>query len=43
MLKDIDKYWKDGVNRYKKPDIDEKKLSEAKKILKYAEKEILKI
>jgi trimethylamine:corrinoid methyltransferase-like protein len=39
MLNEIDAYWKDAVKRYKKPDIDEKRLNEARKVLKAAEAE----
>lgn len=40
MMKRIDAYWKDAVRRYKQPDVDQKRLQEAKKILKAAKDEM---
>jgi trimethylamine--corrinoid protein Co-methyltransferase len=40
MLDEIDRYWKDAVARYRKPDLDEKKLSEAREVLKAVEREM---
>jgi trimethylamine:corrinoid methyltransferase-like protein len=40
MLDEINHYWQDAVARYERPAIDEKKLQEARKILKAAEKEM---
>lgn len=40
MLERIDDYWKDAVRRYQRPEIDEKRLKEAQKVLRAAEQEI---
>lgn len=40
MLHDIDAYWRNGVQRYKTPEIDQKRLKEAHRVLKAAEDEM---
>lgn len=40
MLREIDNYWKDAVSRYERPDIDEGRLAEARKVLAAAEKDL---
>jgi trimethylamine:corrinoid methyltransferase-like protein len=40
MLEEIDRYWKDAVARYQRPELDEKKLAEARQVLQNAEREM---
>jgi trimethylamine--corrinoid protein Co-methyltransferase len=42
MLERIDRYWKDAVERYQKPDVDQLKIDELRRIYQTAERKILK-
>jgi trimethylamine--corrinoid protein Co-methyltransferase len=39
MLSRIDRYYRDAIARYERPDLDERKLAEAREILRHAEAE----
>ena len=43
MMEEIDAYWKDAVCRYEPPEIDRKRLAEAKTVLKVAEAEKVRL
>ena len=41
MLERIDRYWKDAVDRYEAPDIDQHKIEELQRIFVTAERGLL--
>ena len=43
MLERINRYWQDAVARYEPPALDQRKLAEARRILKNAEEEMSRL